>query len=503
MTYLRLAALAGAFALATTALAEDPAKPAAPAQAAPAAAPAAPAPDLSAPKDGQASLQLEPPAGVAPMDRPTPPKNYWVPVLEFTVWNVIQNRWSYYFGDTAVYDVSWETWKANWNDWWWDGDQFSTNGFAHPYMGNLYYNMARSMGLSFWESAGYAFAGSLEWELFGETEHPSYNDQITTPWGGTVFGEIFWRLSNRVLDAGGSNPSFWHEFGALVLNPAAGFNRIVYGDKYRPNDLNREPFHGEFKLYAGLAGESYSAGAYHGSGVPVGIAVHLVNGVPGTDFVVRRPFDYFDAQFNLTVAKNSLEASRFMTFTLRGALLAWSYGDAPSRGIHGLYTNYDYIAPAIYRVESCNLGYGTDGQVDWGTWALQGHAFAGLGFGSAGFGEVKDFRDYHFGAQAVAQVEGSLYYQDTLRFNLRAREYFTGGKVTDALDTYEDITYATAQLLWRVTGRHALGVEGLTSRRNAFYPADETQPEAKIYSRISSFSVVYTMLGDFGLGRAH
>jgi hypothetical protein len=497
MTSPRLAALLSALALATPALAEDPA-------AAPAPAPAAPAPDLSVPKDGQATLQLQPPAGVAPLARPTPPKNYWLPALEITGWNIIQNRWSYYFGDTPVYDVSWETWKKSFSSWWWDGDQFSTNGFAHPYMGNLYYNMARSLGLSFWESAGYAFAGSLEWELFGETEGPSYNDQITTPWGGTVFGEVFWRLSNRVLDAGGSNPSFWHEFGALALNPAAGFNRIIYGNKYRPNDLNAEPFHGEFKLYAGLAGESYTRDSgYHGSGVPVGVAVHLVNGVPGTDFRVRKPFDFFDAQFNLTVAKNSLETSRFMTFMLRGALLAWSYGDAPSRGIHGLYTNYDYIAPAIYRVESCNAGYGTDGQVDWGTWALQGHAFAGLGFGSAGFGEVKNLRDYHFGAQAVAQLEGNLFYQDTVRLNVRAREYFTGGKVTDALNTYEDINYATAQLLWRVTGRHAVGVEGLTSRRNAFYPATETEPESRIYSKISTFSVLYSMLGDFGLGRAH
>lgn len=493
MTFVRLAAVAGALALAPLALAEEPSRPAEP-------APTAPAPDLSAPLQPKPTLQLETPGLEWPnKDRPTPPKNYWLPALEFTVWNVIQNRWSYHFGDTPVYDVNWDTWKYNLSHWWWDGDQFSTNGFAHPYMGSLYYNMARSLGLNFWESFGYAFAGSLEWEYFGETEKPSYNDQITTPWGGTILGEVLFRLSNRVLDAGGARPGFWQEFGALALDPAGGFNRILYGNKYRPNNLNEEPFHGEFKLYAGLLGEAYSDHAYHDSGVPVGVAVHLVNGVPGSDFVVRKPFDYFDAMFNFTVAKNSLETTRFMTFMLRGALVAWGYGDAPSRGIHGIYTNYDYIAPSIYRVESCNAGYGTTGQVDWGTWALQGHAFAGIGFGSAGFGEVKDLRDYHFGAQATVNLEGNLFYEDTLRLNVRAREYFTGTKVTDAQDTYEDITYATAQLLWRLSGRHAVGVEGLFSRRRAHYPE---LPE-DIYSRISTFSLVYSMLGDFGLGRGH
>ena len=32
----------------------------------------------------------------------------------------------------------------------WDNDQFSTNLFAHPYHGGLYFNAARSNGLTFW-----------------------------------------------------------------------------------------------------------------------------------------------------------------------------------------------------------------------------------------------------------------------------------------------------------------------------------------------------------------
>lgn len=34
----------------------------------------------------------------------------------------------------------------------WDTDMFSTNLFAHPYHGSLYFNAARSNGMNFWQS---------------------------------------------------------------------------------------------------------------------------------------------------------------------------------------------------------------------------------------------------------------------------------------------------------------------------------------------------------------
>ena len=63
----------------------------------------------------------------------------------------------------------------------WDNDQFSTNLFAHPYHGNLYFNAARSNGLTFWESTPYAFAGSLMWEIAAEVEPPAINDLMQPP----------------------------------------------------------------------------------------------------------------------------------------------------------------------------------------------------------------------------------------------------------------------------------------------------------------------------------
>ncbi|MCD7927124.1 MAG: DUF3943 domain-containing protein [Bacteroides sp.] len=82
----------------------------------------------------------------------------------------------------------------------WDNDQFSTNLFAHPYHGNLYFNAARSNGLTFWESAPYAFAGSLMWEIAAEVEPPAINDLMATTIGGIALGEMTHRMSSLVLD---------------------------------------------------------------------------------------------------------------------------------------------------------------------------------------------------------------------------------------------------------------------------------------------------------------
>lgn len=116
----------------------------------------------------------------------------------------------------------------------WDNDQFSTNLFAHPYHGNLYFNSARSNGLSFWQSTPYALGGSLMWEFFGEREPAAINDVLATTMGGICIGEVMHRVSALVLNdhtRGGNR--FWREALAFVVNPMQGFNRLCTGDAWR------------------------------------------------------------------------------------------------------------------------------------------------------------------------------------------------------------------------------------------------------------------------------
>ena len=69
-----------------------------------------------------------------------------------------------------------------------------------PMVGSIYYGIARSSGLNFWESFLYSVAGSFVWEIAGETTNPSINDMITTPIGGTFLGEPFFRMASLLLE---------------------------------------------------------------------------------------------------------------------------------------------------------------------------------------------------------------------------------------------------------------------------------------------------------------
>src|SRR5437016_2042717 len=73
--------------------------------------------------------------------------------------------------------------------------------FMHPYQGAMYHGFARSAGLNYWESVGYTFAGSMLWELAGETTIPSRNDQIASGIGVSFLGEPLFRLAELVLRA--------------------------------------------------------------------------------------------------------------------------------------------------------------------------------------------------------------------------------------------------------------------------------------------------------------
>ena len=85
------------------------------------------------------------------------------------------------------------------SSWGTDRDPFNVNQLGHPYQGAMYHGFARSAGLGYWESAGYAFAGSVVWEIAGEATKPSRNDQVASGIGGTFLGEALFRMSNLVL----------------------------------------------------------------------------------------------------------------------------------------------------------------------------------------------------------------------------------------------------------------------------------------------------------------
>jgi hypothetical protein len=239
------------------------------------------------------------------------------------------------------------TWGDNFkNGFVWDNDVFSTNLFMHPYHGNLYFNSARSQGLTFWESAPYAALGSLEWEFLGEREPPAINDLIATTMGGICIGEITNRISRVFLDDSKQGwPRFWRELGAAAFNPMGALKRMVTGDAftvrhdhYRYHDYNRNPV--EIAISAGSRYLADDGSLFKGESNPY-INFAMQYGDPVNEDEHNAPYDYFETELAVGLSSNQpiLNQVHFM-----GRL--WSTPMIERRNIRaefGIYQHFDYF----------------------------------------------------------------------------------------------------------------------------------------------------------------
>ncbi|NNJ53569.1 MAG: DUF3943 domain-containing protein [Ignavibacteriaceae bacterium] len=239
-------------------------------------------------------------------------KRFWIAASELAVvqfipfalakwgrkWENPEDNWA---------NVSLETWWRNISQGWeYDGDAFLTNYFAHPYHGNLYYNVGRTNGFDFWESSAWAATGSLMWEYFGETFRPSINDWVNTTLNGITLGEILYRLSNMLTDntATGSNRVL-REIGGAVLNPVRGFNRLISGEtgKLFPNPVDRKPSNYLVTVDAGIRSLDKDVGGSVSLKEQVQEGLFVIDFFYGNLFTesIKKPF----SNFQLTMALSS------------------------------------------------------------------------------------------------------------------------------------------------------------------------------------------------------
>ena len=424
-------------------------------------------------------------------------RSYIIPAIEVVGYLFLLNWYDRnYLADKAIY-------RTDGNDFWehltdskWiiDDDQFATNQFLHPYGGTVYYGLARSAGLNFWESFLYAAAGSFLWELGGETGPPSINDQITTTFGGTFLGEPLFRMASLLLEGGRGKPGFWRELGAAVISPPTGFNRLVFGNRFDAVYPSHDPaIFTRFQVGGTLTSlfntQIFSRDIKH-SGVTADFS--LAYGLPGKPgYSYTRPFDYFDFQFTAATA------NIFESITTRGLLFGTDYavGDS-TRGLWGLYGSYDYISPQVFRVSSSALSLGTT----WQSWlsravALQGTALAGAGYGAAGSVHITGDRDYHYGATPQALLALRLIFGDRVMIDVTGREYYVTGVLSPEPDAWENIVRGEMSLTWRIYGRHGVAFQYVVSHRDAHYPFVEVRDQT-----VGTFSLAYVFLGSTGFG---
>jgi hypothetical protein len=172
-------------------------------------------------------------------------KNFWIAFSELIALQLIPNYFNWRVADDSTAVLSWDAWDRNVRGGFeWDPNDLTTNMYAHPFHGAMFFNTARSNGYDFWESAPWAFAGSFIWEFFGENNRGAINDWAMTSFGGITIGEGLHRAASLLLDnqARGAERAF-RELGAFLINPVKGFNRAVKGEmtKIGPNPLEKYP----------------------------------------------------------------------------------------------------------------------------------------------------------------------------------------------------------------------------------------------------------------------
>jgi hypothetical protein len=382
--------------------------------------------------------------------------------------------------------------------WEFDEDPFNVNQFSHPYLGATMYGLARSTGLSFWQSLIYSNVGSFTWEMAGEKGPPSINDMISTGQAGSLLGESLFRMASLVLEEGGDRPGFWRELGAAGLMPSLGFNRLAYGDRFK----TIFPSHNPPTFWQLRLGASADANVSDNSAVSTVkrqeaiLDFTMAYGLPGRpDYAYDRPFDYFQFEF---AAMSSAHTHNWLENILCRSLLWGEKYEAGDNydGVFGVYGSYDFISPQIFRVSSTAVSLGTTAQ--WGlarNVTLQGSVLGGIGFGGAGTNPFKGERDYHYGADLQELVALRLIFGQRAMFDLTAREYYISGTGSDDKRGTETIFRGNAGIIVRIFGRNALGIQYVASHRDAHYNAVPSR-----HQTVGTFSLTYTYLSDTQFG---
>jgi uncharacterized protein DUF3943 len=423
------------------------------------------------------------------------PKNYLVPAFEIFALDFLVNRVGHAFIDPGTYEVSMSSIRRNLSSpWVLDNDPFSINQFMHPYQGSMYHGFARSAGLNYWESVGYTFAGSMLWEIAGETTLPSRNDQIATGIGGSFFGEPLFRLSNLVREKSNRLPPFWREVLAGVISPTTGVTRLAYGDRFRGTFPSRDPaFYARVQF--GMTGTS-SVHKPDTQSLTRNEAVadfSVDYGLPGkSGYAYHRPFDYFNFQFTTSTG------SHFENIFSRGLLAGKAYGgDADRlRGVWGLYGAYDYVAPQIFRLSSTALALGTTLQRRIGeSGAIQSTVLAGVGYGAGGAIRTEDETDYHFGLTPQMLAAARFIPGDRVAIDLTFRDYYISRIASTKPGGSENVARADAQFSVRLKGHHAASARYIWTRRAA------TEPDVgHTIESLGAFGLFYTFLGGARFG---
>ena len=420
--------------------------------------------------------------------------SYGIPAAEIVGFDFLLNRIDrQLYGQD--YDVTWSSIKRNARGpWVVDNDPYKINQLLHPYQGSMYHGFARSAGQRFWASLGYTFAGSLLWEIAGETTPPSKNDQVASGIAGSFLGESLFRMSSLVLE-NGRGGSRWRELSAAVISPPTGFNRHAFGERFRDVFNSRDPAYYS-RVQVGASGtvlqQSGNAAEPQRNELLVDYAMDY--GLPGkAGYHYERPWDYFSFQVSASSA-NAIE-----NLSTRGLLLGREYeAGSRYRGIWGLYGSYDYISPQIFRVSSTALSLGTTAELRLSdALSVQGSALAGVGYAGVSSLHSSTDTDYHYGATPQALASLRVIFANRAAIDATAREFLVSRVAGAGTGGRDHIERVDVTLTVRVYQEHGVALKYLWSRRAATFSASD------LAQTRATLGIYYAYLARESLGNVH
>jgi hypothetical protein len=332
-------------------------------------------------------------------------------VLRVSLANLTTNLVDHYGFAYDFSRVGFNSWNHNIKTGWeWDNDRFAMNNFFHPFSGGMFFNGARANGYSFFESVPFAFLGSFEWEYFGETTLPSYNDFINTPINGAFLGEIFYRLGSNILDdqTSGAN-RFIREFAVAVMTPTRFFSRLLTGKVWRTTTeevYQKEPLNITMQM------------GYHriNEGTNIQLATNSLNMNLNLDYGnpfekrSRKPYDYYRVRADIDFGVGRKMIDNVMGF---GILTGRNLQVGSTEVLAGIFQHMSYFDNKTF--ELATIGFGT-GVIVKQLLTKATSLYTDLHVNFVPFGslsgryvtDTSEIRDYNYGGGAEIKFESTI-----------------------------------------------------------------------------------------------
>jgi len=428
-----------------------------------------------------------PPSAQAPSTLDVRP-DFVLPALEIVgtslAFNAVGRAWK----DDGSFVVTFASIRRNLRGpWVIDEDPFEINQLGHAYQGATNHHIARSAGLNYWQSLGYVFTASVLWELAGEATPPSMNDQVVTGIGGTFLGEALFRAANRLLAQADGRPGVGRRWLIAALSPPLAINRLAFGRRFDAVMPTHDPatdIRSQFGARVGVHGRP-------GSAEPAADAVldlSLDYGLPGNvAYSYGRPFDYFHLRALASTASGmeSLFARGLLAGRRAGAHSVW-----------GVFGDYEYWSPKLFRVSTTALSIGLATDVPIRREArLRSSVTGGVAYGAAQTIDGPHDRDYHYGIGPQASASVSIV-APRFSIDLSTSRQAVGSLASFRSSGWDAVLRAEASVAMRVRGRHAIAARYQFSRRDVSSPGLGPLTQSR-----GTIGVFYAVLGSNAFGR--